>query len=264
VFLDRNKVIAELLTLAQSGAVREGEYCVTVSGAFAQTRIYLAVELPKHEAPPLAAEQAKEALPASSAIAPPAIRRYTTTSYFLRQCHRQLFTDNDGKERQLLISGPSFPEDDRHMLDILVAVKLANASRTGCEADIPDLFRHLTALDAGHGLLLLGVFHSHLWTGRSAVTPSVDKDRRLQQTLEESGYKTVQAVFSEDGYVGFYTNTVPFALNVLGTGYEEVERHATQTIIRLTPASHLSDQALHTDTPAGASLRRSAEAYPRV
>jgi hypothetical protein len=263
VFLDRNKVIAELLTLAQAWAVREGEFCLTVSGFFTQTQFSLSVQLPKHEAPPLAAVQAKEALPAASDSALPPIRNYTTTEYFLRECHRRLFTDNEGQERQLLISGPSFPQDDRHLLDILVAVKLAHASRTGCEADIPDLFRHLTALDEGHGLLLLGIFHSHLRTGRSAVTPS-DKDRLLQQTLEESGYKTVQAVFSEDAYIGFFTNTVPFALNVLGTGYEEVERHATQTIIRLTTASHLSDQTLQTPQPAGASLRRSAEPYPRV
>jgi hypothetical protein len=266
VFLDRNKVISELMTLVRGGAVREGEYCVTVSGAFAQTRIYLAVELPKHEAPPLAAAQVQEALPAKGDSAPPQIPTYQTTAYFLKECHRRLYTDNDGKERILIISGPSFPKENRHMLDILVAVKLANASRTGAEADIPDLFACLTALDAGNGLLLLGVFHAHLWEGRGAVTPSEDKDRLLQQTLEDSGYKTVQAVFSQDvnPYVGFFTNTIPFQLEVLGTGYEEVERHATQTIIRLTQTSHLSDQTLHTPQPAGASLQRPAGAYPRV
>jgi hypothetical protein len=263
---NRDKAITELFSLAQPGVVREGEFCLTVRGFFAQTQICLSIQAPQQEARPLPAEPAQEALPARDRSAPPPIRTYQTTPYFLRQCHRQLFTDNDGKERELIISGPSFPQDDRHILDILVAVKLATASRTGCEADIPDLFRHLTALDAGHGLLLLGVFHSHLSLGRSAVTPSDDKDRVLQQTLEESGYKTVQAIFSQDvnPYVGFFTNTIPFRLEVLGTGYEEVERHATQTIIRLTQASHLSDQAVYTQTPAGASLRRSAESYPRV
>jgi hypothetical protein len=252
----RDRLIHELISLSQAQALRDGEFSLALSEG-ERTRFSITLRLHSPE---------RTALPPPEAAPPPkipAVRAYQTTAYFLRQCYQYLFPENPSHERQLIISGPSFPQDDRHLLDIQVAVKLANASRTGVEADIADLFRHLTALDEGHGLLLLGIFHSHLWTGRSAVTPS-DTDRRLQQTLEESGYKTVQAVFSEDAYIGFFTNHVPFALNVLGTGYEEVERHATQTIIRLTTASHLSDQAVQTPQPAGASLRRSADAYPRV
>jgi hypothetical protein len=157
---------------------------------------------------------------------------FQTTSYFLKACHTQLFAGNPSHERQLLISGPSFPDDAQHLLDISVPVKLANVSHTGVEAEIGDLLRHLADLDVCHGLLLLGVFHSHLWAGRSAVNPS-DKDRALQTKLEENGYTAVQGIFSTDGHIGFFTNSMPLHLEIVGTGIEEVETHAHQKVVRL-------------------------------
>jgi hypothetical protein len=162
----------------------------------------------------------------------------------------------------LLISGASF-EQDSHWLDILVAVKLQHAHFGGVEADLGDLFANLADLDVDHGLLLTGIFHSHLWAGRSAVNPSAT-DRRLQKNLEESGYKTMQAIFSEDGYVGAFTNTVPFTLTVLGTGYEGVETHAHQTVLRLKSTPHLSNLPLQSSQSKGGRVCRPPETYRRI
>jgi len=260
--LNRNKVIQELLTLTQVKEVREGEFAVTVTGGFARTSIVLSIQVPERAALPMSGVPAQDGAAPQQDRAAPTVRTFQTTSYFLRECHRQLFTDNHGEERQLLISGASLPHNS-HWLDICVAVKLKNASAVGVEADLSDLVACLAELDDGHGLLLTGIFHSHLWRGRGAVNPS-GTDRALQANLEASGYKTVQGIFSVDGFCGFFTNDVPFRLEVLDTGWEEVETHEHQTVVWLTHASQVSDQALQTPKPAGAPLYRPAGTYPRL
>jgi hypothetical protein len=233
-----DKLIDSLLTLPKEKDLREGVFSLTVKeedrpGA----TITLAIQ---PSAGALLQVPESEAAQATLSIC-----TYHTTSYFLRECHTTLFAKNQGLERQLIISGASVPQDT-HWLDICVAVKLANVSAAGVEAELGDLFSHLAELDVGHGLLLTGIFHSHLWTGRGAVNPS-EKDRRLQENLEKSGYKTVQAIFSQDQdpYIGFFTNTTPFRLNVIGNGVEEMETHDHQTVVRLVETfPHLSHQTL--------------------
>jgi hypothetical protein len=241
-----DKLIDGLLALPAQKELREGEFSFTLSeGERTALTLSLAIRAPVRDLPP-----------ASSPTPPkaePGIRTYQTTSYFLRECHRRLFTDNQGKEKQLIISGASFAQDS-HWLDILVAVKLKHAHFGGVEADIPDLFRHLADLDVGHGLLLTGVFHNHLWEGRDAVNPS-KTDRALQHKLEKEGYSAIQAIFSTDGYIGFFSNHVPFALEVLGTGVEEVETHAHQRVVRLIETTHLLHHGLSTpQSPRGGRL----------
>jgi hypothetical protein len=253
--MNTDKLIDNLFTLPREKDIREGDFSLTLKE---EDRPGLTISLTiqaRQQSLPHAPERE---VPRET----PTVRTFHTTTYFLRECHRQLFADNQGKERQLLISGASVPQDS-YWLDIMVAVKLKHASAGGVEADIGDLFSHLADLDEGHGLLLTGIFHSHLWRGRGAVHPSAT-DRALQDTLEASGYKTVQAVFSEDAYIGFFTNTVPFQLAVLGTGYEEVETHAHQTVVQLTQSPHLSHQTLHTAQSQGGWVCRPPESYRRV
>jgi hypothetical protein len=264
--VNHDKFIDSLFALPKEKDLREGVFSLTVKeddrpGA----TITLAIQpgagsllhVPEREAPQ----------------AVPSIRTVTTTSHFLSECHRKLFAGNPDYERQLIISGPSLG-DNSSMLDILIEPKLANVSAAGVEADLSDLFSHLAELDDRFGLLLLGIFHSHLWKGRSAVTPSAT-DRALQENLEKSGYQTVQAIFSADGLINVFTNTIPFALNVIGTGVEEVETHEHQTVVRLLPVAspagrqgtqspHLSHQTLHTAQQARGQRLSSPNADPRV
>ncbi|MDQ3831627.1 MAG: hypothetical protein M3361_20485 [Candidatus Tectomicrobia bacterium] len=166
-----DKLIDGLMSLPKEKDLREGEFSFTLGeGERPELTLSLVIRALVREIPPM-----PERVPPHEA---PTVRTYQTTSYFLRECHRQLFAGNPAYERQLLLSGASFPEDDRHILDINVPVKLANVSHTGVEADMSDLLRRLADLDVSHGLLLLGVFHSHLWKGRGAVNPS-ETDRAL-------------------------------------------------------------------------------------
>jgi hypothetical protein len=225
----------EPIALPSATMLPEGEFSLTLTQ---QDRLSIALSLSIHCTPP----EITQPIAAPALQSDTRMRRLSTTSHFLRQCHTYFFHDSPSHERQLLVSGICLDEETS-VLDILVPVKLANASRYGVEADLGDLFSKLAVLEETHGLLLLAIFHSHLWEGRSAVTPS-DTDQTLQQHLEEEGYKTVQAIFSKDAFVGFFTNTTPFVLNVIGNDVTEVDTHAIQTVVRLNDVPHLSHQAL--------------------
>jgi hypothetical protein len=239
----QDKLIESLCALPQAKELHEGEFSLTLQeGERPGLSIALRIHTLERERPALAppAVTPDTRPPEESG----AIRTCYTNSYFLEQCHTALFQGAPTYERQFLVSGMPRGQE-AYDWDLLIPVKLDNPSRYGVQADRSDLFTTLAHLDLSHGLLLLGIIHSHLSSGRSAVNPS-QTDRTLQKNLEESGYKTVQAVFSEDGYIGFFTNTIPFALKVEGTGFEEVETHATQTVVRLKNAPHVSDHAVQT------------------
>jgi hypothetical protein len=257
------KIISDLFTLSQAKDLREGDFSLTLTQ---QNRPVVTISLSIHSPVPAALpDTASHVLdaPAQPAESPaPPIRTYYTNPYLLREWHTRLFQGSPTEERQFLLSGIPRGENT-YVLDTLIPVKLVKASATGVEADLPDLFAKLHTLDKSYGLLLLGIIHSHLWTGRAAVNPS-ETDRALQQTLEESGYPTVQGIFSQDAYCGFFSNTVPFTLQIEGKGFEEVETHETQSVVKLNHIPHLSHQTIQAQKSSGASVHRPPAAYSRV
>jgi hypothetical protein len=252
---NQDKLIESLFALPQAKELRQGKFALTLTEANqSDLSICLSISVPEHHTPPILDRE----VPHDTAP----IRTYHTSSYFLEQCHTQLFQGSPDYERQFLVSG--IPRGkDIYDLDILIPVKLDNPSRYGVQADMSDLLAELARLDLSHGLLLLGIVHSHLFSGRSAVNPS-QTDRTLQKNLEESGYTTVQAIFSEDAYIGFFTNTIPFALTVIGTGVEEVETHAYQTVVRLKNAPQVSDVPVQTQKPGGTPVYAPPRTHFRV
>ena len=259
--LDQDKTLERLFALPQAKELREGEFSLTLQeGERPGLSIALRIHTLERERP---------------ALEPPAVTPDTrtpeesgalltcyTNSYFLEQCHTALFQGAPDYERQFLVSGMARGQE-AYDWDLLIPVKLDTPSRYGVQADMTGLLAELAHLDLSHGLLLLGIIHSHLSSGRSAVNPS-HIDRTLQKNLEESGYKTIQAIFSEDSHVGFFTNTIPFALNVIGTGVEEIETHAYQTVVRLKNAPQVSDNTLHTKKPGGTPVYAPARTHSRV
>lgn len=233
--LNHAKLMQDFLSLPHAATLREGEYSLTLTQ---HDRPLLALSLSIRCSSP----ERSQPIAAPALQADTRVRTLYTTSHLLRRCYSYFHEDSPTHERQLLVSGICLDEETC-VLDIPIPVKLANASRYGVEADLGDLFSKLAVLEETHGLLLLAIFHSHLWEGRSAVQPS-DTDQTLQNNLEAEGYKTVQAIFSKDAYVGFFTNTIPFLLNVIGNDVREVETHAIQKVVQLNDVPHLSHQAI--------------------
>jgi hypothetical protein len=250
---DQDKTLERLFALPQAKELREGEFILTLQEAERPGLSFsLSIRTPEHRPPP-DSKSPQEAAP---------ILTCYTTSYFLEQCHTALFQGAPTYERQFLVSGMPRGQE-AYDWDLLIPVKLDTPSRYGVQADMSDLLAELAHFDLSHGLLLLGIVHSHLFSGRSAVNPS-QTDRTLQKNLEESGYKTVQAVVSEDGYIGLFTNTIPFVLKVEGTGFEEVETHAYQTVVRLKNAPQVSDVPVQTKKPGGTPVYAPARTHSRV
>jgi hypothetical protein len=94
----------------------------------------------------------------------------------------------------------------------------------------------LIEIDERFGHFLHGLFHSHRGTGIKTSRPS-SIDLNTQSRYEEGGYQMIGAVFTDDGFVRFFSHQLPFEIHVYGKG---VERHG-DTIFRLTEIGAMSD-----------------------
>jgi hypothetical protein len=70
-----------------------------------------------------------------------------------------------------------------------------------------------------HALVL--TCHLHPGHGPGSVTPS-GTDRKTHRDMERGGYPVIGAIFSQDGYVHFFSVDVKFDLSVTGGGVKEV------------------------------------------
>jgi len=164
-----------------------------------------------------------------SSLEPKLVFRYRTGSLFIKECAQYLTSSPE--EVIHLVSGIEL-EKDSFLLDRLEKVEY-QASMVGAKADIKDLFKKLINLDEKYGHLLLAVFHSHPFGGVAGTCPS-GIDRNLQENLEKSGYKTIQAVFSRDGHVRFFSNKLDFEIEVYGKGIEKISEQGNEKIFKLT------------------------------
>lgn len=164
-----------------------------------------------------------------SSLEPKPVLRYRIGSLFLKECFKYLTSSPE--EVIHLVSGMEF-EKNLFILDRLEKVEY-RASIVGAKADVRDLFKKLIDLDEKYGHLLLAVFHSHPFGGVAGACPS-GIDRNLQDNLEKSGYKTIQAVFSRDGYVRFFSNKLSFEIEVYGKGVEKISEQGNEKIFKLS------------------------------
>lgn len=164
-----------------------------------------------------------------SSLEPKPVLRYRIGSLFLSECFKYLTSSPE--EVVHLVSGLEL-ENNLFLLDRLEKVQY-QASIVGAKADVKDLFKKLIELDEKYGHLLLAVFHSHPFGGVAGACPS-GIDRNLQKNLEESGYKTIQAVFSRDGYVRFFSNKLCFEIELYGKGVEKISGHENERIFKLS------------------------------
>lgn len=143
---------------------------------------------------------------------------YRVGSWFLNDCHKFLTQ----KEPEWMHYVTGLNVSGVRTLDRMVAFKLEKQSAgyvKGDEEATRDALWDLT--EFGHALH--GVFHSHRMRG--LPTPS-GIDIAHQERLERGRYPVVSAIFSEDGYIRFFTLKQPFNVEIYGKGVDEVGEHA--------------------------------------
>ncbi len=164
-----------------------------------------------------------------SSLEPKIALKYKIGSLFLRECFEFLVSTRE--EVIHLVSGTEL-EKNLFILDRLEKIKY-QASMVGAKADVKDLFKKLIELDEKYGHLLLAVFHSHPFGGIAGICPS-GVDYNLQRNLETAGYKTIQAIFSRDGYIRFFSNKLSFEIEVYGKGVEKISEQGNEKIFKLS------------------------------
>lgn len=163
--------------------------------------------------------------PAGEACSRPVV--YKVGTLFLQECFSYLMESED--EVMHLVSGIRLSKRC-YTLDRIEKVQFA-ASAVSAKADTRGLFVKLNEIDEKFGHTLLAVFHSHISKEASGTTPS-GIDRKLQTVLEKSGYKAIQAVFSRDGFVRFFSNSLPFEIELFGKGMQKLEEKENERIFK--------------------------------
>jgi hypothetical protein len=151
-----------------------------------------------------------------------AVPTYWVSSATLAEAHayltQRLPGTNQEPEWMLAVSG--LRRNHVRTLEHLIEVKLATQSGGRASFDIED-FTRITVKLHEHGQALHAVFHSHRFAGPPHPSST---DDHLQRQLEEGGYPAIQAIFSEDGYVRFFTSQRRFVVEVHGKGVQPVDR----------------------------------------
>jgi proteasome lid subunit RPN8/RPN11 len=149
------------------------------------------------------------------------VNAYSISSSTLAYCHAYLtqHLPGAGVEPEWMLAVTGLRQDHLQTLEELIEVRLAAQSYGQASFDMSDFLRVALTLQE-HGQALHAIFHSHRFAGPPSPSGT---DRRLQKVLEEGGYPAIQAVFSEDGYVRFFSNERPFTTQVHGKGVQSIE-----------------------------------------
>lgn len=141
--------------------------------------------------------------------------RFLMSSLFLHQSFEYL---NRQEEESLhLVTGP-----ESGKLNILsTIIPLTLKVQTIAEADAEPEELRITFLRMEKlKYHLLGYFHIHPGRGADGTYPS-GTDLKLQDRLEQGGYKAVGAIFSRDGFFRFHAPRIP-EIELFGEGVERI------------------------------------------
>jgi hypothetical protein len=160
----------------------------------------------------------------TTALATPPVTTYIVSSATLAEAYSYLTQRRPGAagEPEWMLAVTGVKQGQTRTLEQLIEVKLASQSGARAAFDMEDFTRVAVTLHE-HGQALHSVWHSHRHNG--SPHPS-GIDMALQRLLDDGGYPTIQAVFSEDGYVRFFGGSRPFAIQVHGKGVQPVERES--------------------------------------
>ncbi len=177
---------------------------------------------------------------------------YGIDSTFLAKCWRWLVQDNHQSlpgDKKIL--GHSILSQDPEwaclvtgmringvrMLADALRVQFSSQSAGGLQFELGDFQQSLRSLQRW-GYSLHAIFHSHRFNG--PVSPS-QIDLNTQRQLLEPAFPAIQAVFSEDGYIRFFSAERPFSIRIFGKGVTHVKDTLYQLDQNLRSAAQADD-----------------------
>jgi hypothetical protein len=182
-------------------------------------------------------------------------RCYLVGSLFLKRCYRFLLQgappslrdSSEAPEWACAVTGLRMA--DTLTMDEIIPVKMLNQSAGGVCLSVESLEDVLINLHI-NGHALHAVFHSHRMKGPHGTVPS-PIDRKTQANYLEQNYPAIQAIFSEDGYIRFWSVEKSFQVEVYGKGIDLVADRLYH--IRDVGPAHQSSElpALISTTPGG-------------
>ncbi len=147
-------------------------------------------------------------------------RIYVVGSLFLRECSHLLSQERSKKDKESLYYITGVELEETLILDRVFAPQLSKQSGFYVLADQTSSQKILSELDNyGHGLYAW--FHNHTAEGEAATKPS-PTDMKTQERLERGGYKAIGGIFSEDGFLRFFSTTNDFKILVFGKGVKKI------------------------------------------
>ena len=149
---------------------------------------------------------------------------YLIGSLFLYDCYRELVRGPD--ERMHYVTGLKL--GDILTMDRIVSFDLDTATPVFAQGKLASSHEALVRLTR-FGHRLHGLFHRHPGRGKEATRPShIDLD--TQERQERGKYPVIGGIFTEDGFVRFFSVRNRFQVVTYGEGVE----HVAGTVYRLT------------------------------
>ena len=146
---------------------------------------------------------------------------YVVGSLFLRECFGLLVRERAKKDIEVLYYVTGVDVGGVLVLDKILAPDLSTQSGSYVSAEHSSSNQIFLELeDYGHGLHAW--LHNHLGTGAFATLPS-PTDLTTQERLEKGGYRAIGGIFSEDGFLRFFSNKSEFNVVVFGKRVKRID-----------------------------------------
>ncbi len=157
---------------------------------------------------------------------------YVISGLFLHRCYQKLIAYE--VEHLFYVTGVRI--GNLYTLDQICEFKVESASAVHASGDIRST--HITLINLeNYGLQLHGLFHKHPGTGIGSTTPS-STDLHTQEAMERGGYPSIGAIFSEDGFIRFFSSDRDFDIKIYGEGVQ----HVTEKVFRIEKLRQIPDQ----------------------
>ncbi len=157
------------------------------------------------------------------------VQRFIVSTLFLRECLRQLTQGPD--ESLVFLTGHQI--NGKRIVDQMIPVDLVQQTRTYAKACDISLTKELETMRE-RGFTLLGTAHSHPGCGIGATLPS-SIDMSHHERLELMGYHALGIIVTRDGHVRFYSDQMPFEVEVIGKDVVKHNQNSYRLLLEFRP-----------------------------